>query len=263
MPPLDIVHFHHVCRTTTSRATTRRTTPYSPRNRTRARGRCFRNSVHPKSQREDQNPRCDHPTMPAREFTTYPTVPFWITVLKASLRGLFKSYGEVLDVVAHKNLRMRGQAFVSFASTDVAEKAAKEVRGFPLYSRPMVRPSHEYFFPWLTEPPTQQISFAKSRSDAVLNKLDPSALDTHKARRLQHKSAPSLPNTFCMAGISWLFCAEDTRYTNPLKQKFKAKRLAAECRNHFQPLYPPIILHHFSRCRSCSCGEETKRTDAG
>jgi len=60
-------------------------------------------------------------------------------VLKASLRGLFKSYGEVLDVVAHKNLRMRGQAFVSFASIDIAKKAAKEVRGFPLYSKPMVR----------------------------------------------------------------------------------------------------------------------------
>ena len=61
-----------------------------------------------------------------------------IPVLKASLRGLFKSYGEVLDVVAHGNLRMRGQAFVSFESADVARKALKEVRGFPLYSKPMV-----------------------------------------------------------------------------------------------------------------------------
>jgi len=61
------------------------------------------------------------------------------TVLKASLRGLFKSYGEVLDVVAHSNLRMRGQAFVSFASADNAKKALKDVRGFPLYSKPMVR----------------------------------------------------------------------------------------------------------------------------
>ncbi len=62
-----------------------------------------------------------------------------IPVLKASLRGLFKSYGEVLDVVAHSNLRMRGQAFVSFESPDIAKKALKEVRGFPLYSKPMVR----------------------------------------------------------------------------------------------------------------------------
>ena len=62
-------------------------------------------------------------------------------VLKASLRGLFKTYGEVLDVVAHSNLRMRGQAFVSFESAEVAKKALKEVRGFPLYSKPMVRMS--------------------------------------------------------------------------------------------------------------------------
>ncbi|KAG2116226.1 hypothetical protein BD769DRAFT_1486691 [Suillus cothurnatus] len=97
-----------------------------------------------------------------------------IDVLKASLRGLFKSYGEVLDVVAHSNLRMRGQAFVSFASPEIAQKAMKEVRGFPLYSKPM------------------QITFARTRSDAVLN------------------------------------CAGRTRYSNPLKQKFKAKRMAAE-----------------------------------
>lgn len=62
-----------------------------------------------------------------------------IPVLKSSLRGLFKSYGEVLDVVAHSNLRMRGQAFVSFESKEVAAKALKEVKGFPLYSKPMVR----------------------------------------------------------------------------------------------------------------------------
>jgi U2 small nuclear ribonucleoprotein B'' len=61
-----------------------------------------------------------------------------LSVMKASLRGLFKSYGEVLDVVAHSNLRMRGQAFVSFESADIAKKALKEVRGFPLYSKPMV-----------------------------------------------------------------------------------------------------------------------------
>ena len=59
-------------------------------------------------------------------------------VIKTSLRGLFKTYGEVLDVVAHKNLRMRGQAFVSFADPGTAKKAMKEVAGFPLYGKPMV-----------------------------------------------------------------------------------------------------------------------------
>lgn len=58
--------------------------------------------------------------------------------MKASLRGLFKVYGDVLDVVAHGNLRMRGQAFVSFASAESAKNAMKEVQRFPLYSKPMV-----------------------------------------------------------------------------------------------------------------------------
>ncbi|KAG1730699.1 uncharacterized protein EDB91DRAFT_1156646 [Suillus paluster] len=113
-----------------------------------------------------------------------------IDVLKASLRGLFKSYGEVLDVVAHSNLRMRGQAFVSFASPEIAKKAMKEVRGFPLYSKPM------------------QISFARTRSDAVVKRLDTTNLEQHTAKRAEHKRR--------------------TRYSNPLKQKFKAKRMAAE-----------------------------------
>ncbi|KIM82314.1 hypothetical protein PILCRDRAFT_475666 [Piloderma croceum F 1598] len=113
-----------------------------------------------------------------------------IDVLKSSLRGLFKSYGEVLDVVAHSNLRMRGQAFVSFADPQVAKKAMKEVRGFPLYSKPM------------------QISFARTRSDAVVKSLDAESLEEHKSRRAEHKKT--------------------TRYTNPLKQKFRAKRMAAE-----------------------------------
>lgn len=63
----------------------------------------------------------------------------WVTVLQATLRGLFKSYGDVLDVVAHGNMRMRGQAFVSFDSVDSARKAMKDVQRFPLYSKPMVR----------------------------------------------------------------------------------------------------------------------------
>ncbi|KAF8636156.1 hypothetical protein AX17_003751 [Amanita inopinata Kibby_2008] len=113
-----------------------------------------------------------------------------IDVLKATLRGLFKSYGDVVDVVAHSNLRMRGQAFVSFASTESAKKALKDVQRFPLYSKPM------------------QISFARVRSDAVVKKLDPEAFGEHKTARDDHK--------------------KKTRYTNPLKQKFRAKRMAAE-----------------------------------
>lgn len=58
--------------------------------------------------------------------------------MKQTLKALFSNYGEVLDVVAHRNLRMRGQAFVSFPDAEIARKAQREVNRFPLYSKPMV-----------------------------------------------------------------------------------------------------------------------------
>ena len=66
-------------------------------------------------------------------------------VLKQTLTALFKTYGTVLGVVAHKNLRMRGQAFVSLESKEQAAKALKEVKGFPLYGKPMVSHLVVYF----------------------------------------------------------------------------------------------------------------------
>lgn len=61
-----------------------------------------------------------------------------LIVLKQSLRTLFRQYGNVLGVVAHRSLRMRGQAFITMTSKDAAVKAVKEVKGFPLYGKPMV-----------------------------------------------------------------------------------------------------------------------------
>lgn len=59
-------------------------------------------------------------------------------MLKNSLRTLFKQFGNVLDVVAHQNIRMRGQAFVAFPDEESAEKAIKELQHFVLYDKPMV-----------------------------------------------------------------------------------------------------------------------------
>lgn len=60
--------------------------------------------------------------------------------MKQSLRTLFKQYGAVLDVVAHRSVRMRGQAFISMVSVDAAAKAVAEVNKFPLYGKPMAGP---------------------------------------------------------------------------------------------------------------------------
>ncbi|KDN49586.1 RNA-binding domain-containing protein [Tilletiaria anomala UBC 951] len=77
-----------------------------------------------------------------------------IDVLKQTLKNLFGVYGPVLSVQAQKNVRMRGQAFVAFASKEQAAKAVKEVAGFPLYGKPI------------------QISFARHRSTSVVEKLN-------------------------------------------------------------------------------------------
>jgi U2 small nuclear ribonucleoprotein B'' len=64
-----------------------------------------------------------------------------LAVMKHTLQNLFKTYRPVLPVVAHRNVRMRGQAFVSFPNADLASKAKKEVNEFPLYGKAMVRPA--------------------------------------------------------------------------------------------------------------------------
>ncbi|KAH7097862.1 RNA binding protein [Auriculariales sp. MPI-PUGE-AT-0066] len=111
-----------------------------------------------------------------------------IAVMKQTLKNLFKLYGPVLDVVAHANLRMRGQAFVSFDDKETAAKAMREVKGLPLYQKPM------------------QITFARTRSDAVIAQLDSAELDKHKAVRLEHKRRQ--------------------RFQNPHAVKLRAKRKA-------------------------------------
>jgi len=113
-----------------------------------------------------------------------------IDVLKLTLERLFKAYGKVLNVTAHPNLRMRGQAFVSFESKEIAAKAVKEVKGFPLYHKPM------------------QVSFAKTRSDAVVKKVDPTALEAHFDQRKKHK--------------------KHARRHNPLAVRKRAQRNAAK-----------------------------------
>ena len=61
----------------------------------------------------------------------------------------------------------------------------------------------------------------------MVKKLDAANLDAHKKIREEHKSTFILFLCVTMYINSWflqLLPAEDTRYTNPLKRKFRAKR---------------------------------------
>jgi RNA recognition motif-containing protein len=81
----------------------------------------------------------------------------FVLVMKQTLQNLFVNYGPVVDVVAHGNVRMRGQAFVSFEDSEIATTAQREVNRFPLYNKPMVM--------WITNIPNlANLLGSKSRS---------------------------------------------------------------------------------------------------
>lgn len=59
--------------------------------------------------------------------------------MKRSLYALFSQFGQIIDIVALKTMKMRGQAFVVFKELAAATNALRQLQGFPFYNKPMVR----------------------------------------------------------------------------------------------------------------------------
>lgn len=57
--------------------------------------------------------------------------------LKKSLYAIFSQFGQILDIIALKTLKMRGQAFVIFKEIASATSALRSMQGFPFYDKPM------------------------------------------------------------------------------------------------------------------------------
>ncbi len=57
--------------------------------------------------------------------------------LRKLLYALFSSHGPLLEVIALKTNKLRGQAFVIFKDIQAATKARRELNGFPFYGRPL------------------------------------------------------------------------------------------------------------------------------
>ncbi|XP_030765979.1 U1 small nuclear ribonucleoprotein A isoform X2 [Sitophilus oryzae] len=69
--------------------------------------------------------------------------------LKKSLYAIFSQFGQIVDIVALKTLKMRGQAFVIFKEIQSSTNALRSMQGFPFYDKPM------------------RIQYAKSDSDYI------------------------------------------------------------------------------------------------
>lgn len=65
-------------------------------------------------------------------------VPFFPTELKKSLYAIFSQFGQILDILVSRNLKMRGQAFVIFKEICSSTNALRSMQGFPFYDKPMV-----------------------------------------------------------------------------------------------------------------------------
>lgn len=93
-----------------------------------------------------------------------------MTALKRDLATLFSKYG-LQEIIAHKNLRMRGQAFIVFGQTGDAERAMRDLQGYPFEDKPML------------------LQYAKSKSDRIVQRTDPENYEQHKETRLAAKAA--------------------------------------------------------------------------
>ena len=58
--------------------------------------------------------------------------------LRLSIYTLFATYGPVLDVVALKNNKMRGQAHVAFRDIQASTQAMRALQGFNFFGKEMV-----------------------------------------------------------------------------------------------------------------------------
>jgi hypothetical protein len=70
--------------------------------------------------------------------------------LRKSLYALFSQHGTVLDVIALKTLKMRGQAFIVFKDVPSATNALRALQNFPFFDKPMVNEQTETSFPVLS-----------------------------------------------------------------------------------------------------------------
>ena len=71
--------------------------------------------------------------------TNLPSAKIQKEDLRTALYMLFSTYGPVLDVVALKTSKMRGQAHIVYRDIQTATQAMRSLDGFEVFGRKMVR----------------------------------------------------------------------------------------------------------------------------
>ncbi|KAK5998156.1 small nuclear ribonucleoprotein U1 [Cladobotryum mycophilum] len=91
-------------------------------------------------------------------------------ILTDALKTIFSEFGNVVDIIAKRNVKAKGQAFIVFDNPESAHEAIEEVQGFEVFGKPM------------------KIALARTRSDKSVEMNGTSEeLDVHKRHRQAEK----------------------------------------------------------------------------
>lgn len=90
-----------------------------------------------------------------------------VEMLKKNLYSMFSQFGEILDIIASRYEKTRGQAWIVFKDVATATAAKKKYDGFIFHDKPL------------------RIQFAKTKSDATAA-LEGN-LEEHKRKRVEEK----------------------------------------------------------------------------
>jgi RNA recognition motif-containing protein len=63
--------------------------------------------------------------------------------MQHSLFHLFSLYGDILEILIKKNLKMKGQAFITFSSAEPATKAMHDLQNYNFFGKKMVRATNK------------------------------------------------------------------------------------------------------------------------
>ncbi|KAF2273561.1 U2 small nuclear ribonucleoprotein B [Westerdykella ornata] len=92
-----------------------------------------------------------------------------IDTMKQALHAVFDHYGPILDIVAKKSLKRKGQAFIVFDSQKSCLDAIEEMTGFEMYGKKM------------------RVTLAKTHSDETVKRKATDMFEEHKRARLTMK----------------------------------------------------------------------------
>lgn len=96
-----------------------------------------------------------------------------------ALKETFGEFGNIVEVIAKKSVKRKGQAFIVYESAEEAGDALEALQGFDVLGRPV------------------QLAFAKTRSDTtVLKEEGEEGLEKHKKHRLAEKGEIGLGASF-------------------------------------------------------------------